>query len=75
MQEKQNFGDKRQEKKTKASATRKASAKRHLSRARKWAQVDGGKGGGRERREGGESTARAHADTNNTKKEERILGG
>ena len=47
---------------------------KHLSRARLWALVDGGKWGGRERREGGGEHSTQHTrhnkaqqDTNNTR--------
>ena len=38
--------------------------KRHLSRARQWALVNGGKGGGRERREGGGEHRQVHTSAN-----------
>ena len=70
-------------KKTKASATRNASAEA-LEQSAEWALIDGGKEGGERGEREWESTARkgthkyttrAHADTINAREEEGILKG
>ena len=48
---------------------------KHLSRARQWALVDGGKGGGRERREGGGEHKQVHTSTNGAQQDTKEHNG
>ena len=64
-----------------ASAARNAKCKKHLSRARQWALVDRGEGGGEREEREGESTDKytqvqtRHNKTQNTREEEEYYKG
>ena len=60
-------------KKTKASATRNASAKA-LEQSAEWALVDGGKMGRRERREGGGEHRQVHTSANTAQQDTKTQG-